>query len=353
MQTFGAMLQTGEPLNSSTDNIRKQAESMIVYDPNSCRKERLSAAVAITGILANTDWHIELCASGYIERRLAFLLEYNRHNDKVFVSYPPEPVLAMAALVMLQRFPSEILEELEKVDHVAFSRGLGPLGEFAAKILFLVNLSPPSLLKPYNSVKPLFEYLFGTEAINRLENIPRAEEIMGGRLCVSYFTNFIKIGDDPERIIGALIRMNAALATPTCYPGFDLLIPIILQAGNLGCIYIQVKNVEGKLSRLTEVESKLWEQLASNRVRRLNMIINVCPYGVDNFEVKGEGQTTTILVEGWNRCFGETFRRCPRLENILHTILSRGRQNNPISERLPYNNDLTQYPYKEDYEDDD
>jgi hypothetical protein len=160
------MLQTGGPLNSLTDAITKQAESMIVYDLNSCWKERLSVAVAITAILANTDWFIELCASGYIERRLAFMLEYSRQNDKVFISYPPEPVLAMAALVMLQRFPSEILEELEKADHVAFSRGLGPLGEFAAKILILVNLPPPSLLEPYNSVEPLFENLFGTEALN-------------------------------------------------------------------------------------------------------------------------------------------------------------------------------------------
>jgi hypothetical protein len=93
------------------------------------------------------------------------------------------------------------------------------------------------------------------------------------------------VSNRPKKNIGTLVRLNAALSMPKLFPGMDMLIPVVLEDGNLGSINIQVKNYMDPISDIAKIKNKLIYELATPGIRRLNMIIGVGPYVREKFDI--------------------------------------------------------------------
>jgi hypothetical protein len=220
------------------------------------------------------------------------------------------------------RNPSEILEHLDKAEKMSSTQDKRDDGEFCARILFLLCLPLPNVNKPFSSVRSLFQNLLGEKNLAVLEKNDSARKLMGGNVCFGYFI-ISEDSDDPFGTIALLICMNAALFMPKDFRGVDIVLPVVLKTGEFGGIYIKVQNLKGKLVDTKGIKNELCTKLVSDKVHRLNIIINVHPYGEDRFEVLGSGQNTTLILEGWKRSFGATFGRYPSLVGTLHSILLR------------------------------
>ena len=338
---WAAMLQadrtTNEPHDAVLIDIMKRAVWMIVYKPKSGQSERLASTIAITSILTASDWSSTVSGNNLFEKTVAFLLHPTGCRCQSNVSYPPEPVLAIAALKMLHRFPSEIMEDLTRVDGLDLNEmgwlaanirrrdifvALGEVDEFVAKILVLLSLPSLSLDTPNCLAGDLLQSLLGVENMMKLEDASNTRILLQGRICFSYFTAYEGFYKEPLQNLRVLVRMNAALSIPVHMKSKSgLFIPIVLKNGKLGCIVIQATNASkgGTLRKFSGIP-------------QMHIILNMLPHIADRFTLDEKPQCTTILLEGWKSCFGTILNRHPSLCGPLKTLLSSGRRDFPSIE---------------------
>ena len=101
-----------ENLYRTLATTMERAGRMIAYDPELELDKRNAWTMAISVILTCSDWSPIIDTTGLFEWKMAISTQYNNNQKRPIVSYPPEPVLAMAALRTLQKFPSDILNDL-------------------------------------------------------------------------------------------------------------------------------------------------------------------------------------------------------------------------------------------------
>ena len=329
---------------ANIQTVMEIGKSTIAYSPDAEQKERIEAALEIAGLLAASRYSIEVSTSSIYERKMAILLDIDESGNWMHISYPPEPVLGIAALGLLHEYPLGILKDLENSDPKAFTRHVGDIGEFIAKILILLRLPEPKIESLSSPVRSLLQNILLKKDFTELKNWCE-KDLLDARVCFSNFVAVAKLGNDAKKVLGAMVRLNAALTTPPGFPGIDLIIPMILADGSLGAINVQVKNKAGKLSDLDDIKEKLCSQPISQGVRRLNLIINVHPSGENNFELLGSPRDPIIVLEGWNKSFGQTLTRFPQLESILCTILLCDTLSKPTN--CSYGGDPSKFPSDE------
>ena len=244
------------------------------------------------------------------------------------VSYPPEPVLAMAALRKLKNFPSEILNNLIRMKGFDIYKGLGEIDEFLAKILFLLSLPTPDLSHPNHSVEKMFRDLFGYENMRKLNSSENACILLKGLVCFSYFTTFEKFYDHPYKSLGVLVRLHAALSIPRRKNSEPtLIIPVVLDDGKLSSITVQLTRTlrthsPVEVHRGTTGDASIY----SSDIPRLNIILNIDPRIAEKFEVQEHPHCTSVLVEGWNTCFKATLQCRTSLQDPICELLSLDRR---------------------------
>ncbi len=332
---WGALVRTAEKKYTNETKFNKVisgSKLKIFYNPeDKCKDDRLSSALSIMGILAAADYSTEKCAASLVEKGMAFLFHYDRISEKLFISYPPEPVLAITALKQLQSHPEGILSELMQVESGVFSRSIGDMGEFVAKILFLLSIPNPDLLVPYYPIKDFLKNLIGLVNWDKLRKSRCGKQLLGARVCFSYFSTFEHIGGKPDPNIGSLVLLNAAISLGKCFKGLDMHIPLVLKDGKLSSINVQVKSHRQNLTGVGDIRTRLYSSMFTKKgIPELRIIMNISPFVENKFEIHETktktNQVATILMEGWEPCLKATLARYPdSLGTILHTLLSTGR----------------------------
>jgi hypothetical protein len=321
---WGALVQTGIERGKHQDEslpiIVEHAGKMIWYDPEFKLEDGLASSMTIAVILAASDWSPTIRASTLFKWKLALCTHSDGDPKAPLFSHPPEPILAMAALNLLQKFPTEIMMELINAQSFHLCDGLGEVDEFVAKIILLLSLPPPNPIKPYSSVGKMLKSLLGSENMIKLESTAAAI-MLEGNICFSYFTTHQAFHAHPYENLRILVHLNAALSiSRLTNPESGLFIPVVLKDGMLGCIVIQTRICPSPLSKsdlLNEVQHPL-------EIPRLLITMNMHPLVPENFIVEEDRQRscTCILMEGRKACFGTIQNGHSSLNTPLNLFLS-------------------------------
>jgi hypothetical protein len=325
---WGALLKAGLTRGRNQIDtfygIMEQAESMIAYDPQSEQDERLATTVAITTILFASDWASTTVANGIFKWKLALHTRSSKDQSKTLVAYPPEPVLAMGALMSLRKYASKILQDLISVNDLDVNNWLGSSDEIVAKLLLLLSVYSPGLRCDPCPTRYVLDFLLRREIMEELKEVENAEEFLKGQVCFSYFTTFRGFYEQPHENLGALIRLHAALSIPQRFNSTSgLFIPIVFKDGNLGCLTIQTMVDPLRFPQTSECSMRTFDPLPhSSKVPQLNIIMNMHSVS-ENFIIQEGTQCTTVLMEGPKTCFGVVFQRCPSLKVAVDLLFNR------------------------------
>jgi hypothetical protein len=315
--------------------------------------DRVESAVAILHIITGSGWIFGPLASSLVEKRMGLLLDYRYDTSQLRVIYPSEPVLAILALQQFHEHPASIMSDV-LLSYDCLTGSLGDIGEFGARIIFLLALDTITLKQPFCTVRSFLRNLIGGK-LNELENKARNDQqlrsILNGFISFSHFAKAHKICENPLVNIGVLVNLNAALSTPQNFQGVDTVIPVVLDNGRLGCINVQVKSHARKLysNEIGNIKRSIISSgFCSKEFPSLNLIINVGPEhqyscNLQDPTPKANG-AYTIIIQGISGNF-PLYKKFNGVEEKLKQLLNFGRfevdfrQNKanvlPVSASLP------------------
>jgi hypothetical protein len=206
------------------------------------------------GTFSTSDW-----ASEIVRSKLGFMQYVDTVNGFLESTFCPEPVLAVAASIILFTTSSDmlckVLEKYRTITEHGFAN-IGECGEFSARlILFIAKMMAKSVDVSYEVDKNLVPALPVTldSFFSFFAKIPNNAKIAGDYLdgLVS-FTHYIKIVDEHPRSFNdlngllldqALCRSSAIIPPDHCL-GVDIMIPLVTASKASTWLLVQVKNRE-------------------------------------------------------------------------------------------------------------
>ena len=265
------------------DTIQALAIKKIFYGPkNTDVTDRVESAVAILHIITGSGCIYGPVASSLVEKRMGCLLDYRYDTSQLRVIYPSEPALAVAALTQFHNYPASIIDDA-LLSYDCLTGSLGEIGEFGARIIFLLALDSITLQRPFCTVNSFLRNLIG-ESVDGLESLainnPRLRSILKGCVSFSHFTKALKLCDTPLANLGLSVTLNAALSMPQNFQGVDNVIPVVLENGGLGSINVQVKSHARKMypHEIGSIKTSIiGSGFCTSEYPSLNIIINVGP----------------------------------------------------------------------------
>eukprot|EP01119_Soliformovum_irregulare_P016271 TRINITY_DN4686_c0_g1_i3.p1 TRINITY_DN4686_c0_g1~~TRINITY_DN4686_c0_g1_i3.p1 ORF type:complete len:677 (-),score=68.56 TRINITY_DN4686_c0_g1_i3:911-2941(-) len=197
-------------------------------------------------------------ASTLVARSMATCLWISDSRENLYVTYPPEPVLAEAAAQEMEKSDVfvEVISEVVKSLFVG-DLNLGAVGELNARILLSRAYDQIVRDKSKGSAVYSIESVTTEEFIRKLAPPPKTEDdnlskdAMRGTVC---FTNWATISyrPTPSTLVEAFNR-RSALVFKIGQEGSDLLIPIKLRDRSMTAIVFQV-DISPDLIKLEDQE---------------------------------------------------------------------------------------------------
>ena len=189
-------------------------------------------------------------ATDLVASNMAQLDVLTGERDRVFLSYPPDPVLAQGGALVQRAKAIEILTCLEQQMNTA-NVNVGDVGEAVCQFLllsaadFAAAVEPEGKFRSY-SVQHFLSHLFNPVVLGLLsESLSSHAVFAEGRM---FFNHFARL---PSKMtlenLGFLFGRGCAACGFSQQKGFDFAIPVLLADGSLSGIFVQVKNYEDLL----------------------------------------------------------------------------------------------------------
>lgn len=200
------------------------------------------------------------CVSDLVGHYMATCTWVSEDRQFIRVSYPSEPVLALAAATVMED-ETNLHLLLEKLSS-ALRNGIVQAeerGALVARILVLLARDRALLLRMGDvtgaatlTVSEFLKSLLGDDALKK-GNLP--QELLDGVLT---FSHFVAVTYDPtEATLKALLERCAAAVVKNNQPGIDFFIPAVVAGGNLALLNFQVDLVSRLIQQRRPMRSGL------------------------------------------------------------------------------------------------
>lgn len=189
-------------------------------------------------VMPNTSLAVDMVAYN-----MAQLVYVTRDRATGYIAYPSDPILAEGGARLLASKALEAMTQFR--DKLRLSvLDSGDLGELAVEFLLgsAIDLACPRS----GTEKCYFSSVHFCALLKALLNTNTGGKGPEGRVAFNHFISFT------DRIasadLGHLLSRCAAASCSPCQPGFDVVIPLILEDGRLSAVFIQTKNYSEPIS---------------------------------------------------------------------------------------------------------
>ena len=321
----------------------------------------IASSVAIMALSVGLDAHmVSMHSEALVRTWMCKLLDFSREFSQLKVTYPPEPVLSIAASHLLTGDPATILNSVRQALYNT-SMAPGPAGELVAHILLLLCKKaadfevPSAKVPPKNDyvgrliqplpVKTFLERLLDPNAyegiIKRLLENPETKKVVEGSVCFSHFLWSYGEEKDITNVLNYALSMNCAIQTPFNHTGIDLIIPVIMGDGKLAVLNVQVKNAKD-VNRMEVCRLFAKSYLRSTGIPALNIMINVqqksqdtttAPSYLFNYNEAGNAKGKALATDDTD-AQGQTVEEKENIDELLLCVSGFNAPNFPILDEL-------------------